>query len=225
MAESIFVRVARIVSGKIEDTVDAMEAAGGTTVMREAIREVDRIVDDVKSERDAVTVRRLQTVRQQKLYEERLSTLQEKAEFAMEQGREDLAEAALIRQVEFESQMDKLAEAEVNAADQERELEEALATLELRKANMEEELKAYEAASVEAGFGKDGDIQGARKKENRVERAEAAFDRAMSNTGARSGIGKVDLENHAKLGEIDSLQRSSTIAERMAKLRDMKKAS
>ena len=68
MAESIFVRVKRIVSGSVEDMVDSMERAGGTSVMREAVRELDRVVDDVKSERDAITARRLQAVRHQKMY-------------------------------------------------------------------------------------------------------------------------------------------------------------
>ncbi|HKG83144.1 MAG TPA: hypothetical protein VKB16_08320 [Beijerinckiaceae bacterium] len=59
MAESIFLRVRRLISGSIEDSVDAMERAGGTSVMREAIREVDRAIDEVRSEHEAATARRL----------------------------------------------------------------------------------------------------------------------------------------------------------------------
>ncbi len=132
MAESIFVRVKRMVSASVYDTVDAMERAGGTSVMREAIREVDRIVDEVKSERDQATAARLQAVRLQGLYKERLETLQEKAEFAIDQGREDLAEAALIRQVEFEDQIEALHKAEEEAGEKERHLEEAMASLSMR---------------------------------------------------------------------------------------------
>ena len=45
MAESIFMRVRRVISASIEDAVDAMERAGGTSVMREAVREVDDLRD------------------------------------------------------------------------------------------------------------------------------------------------------------------------------------
>src|SRR3954470_878757 len=75
MAESIFLRVRRLISGSIEDSVDAMERAGGTSVMREAIREVDRAIDEVRSEHEAATARRLQAVRQERLTRERLAGL------------------------------------------------------------------------------------------------------------------------------------------------------
>ena len=63
MTENILARVKRLISGKIEDSVDAMERAGGTSVMREAIRETQRAIEDVKVERDEVTLRRLQSIR------------------------------------------------------------------------------------------------------------------------------------------------------------------
>ena len=45
MSESVFARVQRLLSAKVEDTVDKMETAGGEGVMRESIREVDRAID------------------------------------------------------------------------------------------------------------------------------------------------------------------------------------
>lgn len=224
MAESILVRVKRMVSGSVYDTVDAMERAGGTAVMREAIREVDRIVDEAKAERDSVTASRLQAVRLQGLYKERLETLQEKAEFAIDQGREDLAEAALHRQVEFEGQIAALTKAEEDAAEKERVLEESLASLSMRKAQMEEELKAFETARREAGVGADGGVSNEKQKENRVDRAEAAFDRALSGVGGKMGIDRTDMENAAKVVEIDAMQKSSVIADRMEALRNRKNA-
>ena len=40
MAESVFARVRRVLSGRIEDSVDAMERANSDGTMREAIREI-----------------------------------------------------------------------------------------------------------------------------------------------------------------------------------------
>lgn len=224
MAESILKRIKRIISGNVYDTVDAMERAGGSSVMREAIREVDRIVDEAKNERDTTTAARLQAVRLQGLYKERLDTLQEKAEFAIDQGREDLAEAALHRQVEFENQIEALAKAEETAAEKERHLEESLASLSMRKAQMEEELKAFETARRDAGVAADGGISNEKQKENRVERAETAFDRALSGVGGKLGLDRGDMENAAKVVEIDALQKTAVIADRMEALRNRRKA-
>src|SRR5258708_21757667 len=71
MAESIFARVSRLLSASVEDAVDRMEQAGGDAVMREAIREADRAIDQVKTELQSTMARRLQATRQQKMLTER----------------------------------------------------------------------------------------------------------------------------------------------------------
>jgi phage shock protein A len=91
MVESIFARVRRVISASIEDVVDAMERAGGASVMREALREVDRAIDEVRAEQEAATARRLQAMRQQRMFRDQLTALEEKARFAIAQNRDDLA--------------------------------------------------------------------------------------------------------------------------------------
>jgi phage shock protein A len=108
MAESIFARVSRLLSATLEDAVDRMEQAGGDAVMREAIREADRAIDEVKVEHQSTMARRLNAARQQKMLTERVEELTTKATFALKEGREDLAEAALSRQLDFETQAKKL---------------------------------------------------------------------------------------------------------------------
>ena len=73
MAESIFMRVRRLISASVEDAVDAMERAGGPSVMREAIREVDRAIDEVRAEQEAASARRLQAMRQQRMFRDKLA--------------------------------------------------------------------------------------------------------------------------------------------------------
>ena len=67
MAESIFARISRLLSASVEDSVDRLEQAGGEAVMREAIREADRAVDQVKAELESVVSHRLQAARQQQM--------------------------------------------------------------------------------------------------------------------------------------------------------------
>src|SRR3954453_14610170 len=90
MAESIFARVSRLLSATAEDAVDRMEQAGGDAVMREAIREADRAIDQGKAELERTMARRLQAARQQKMLAERAEELSAKARFALAEGREDL---------------------------------------------------------------------------------------------------------------------------------------
>ncbi len=220
MAESIFNRIKRLVSGSVEDMVDNMERNGGGTVMREAIREIDRVEDEVKAKRDEATAKRLQAVRQRQLYREKLDDMHAKAQYAMDEGREDLAEAALHRQMDFESQIAKLEEVETNSTEHERQFEESLASLEMRKAHLQEELKHFEAARMEAGIAEDSSGTSERDNLQRVERAEAAFNRAMNGAGGQTM--EVDVENASKVAEIDAMQRQDEIRQRMDQLRERK---
>ena len=223
MAEPIYLRVARVLSASIEDAVDAMERAGGTSVMREAVREVDRALDEVRAEHETVTARRLQAARQQRLFRERAAALDDKARFAMGEGRDDLAEAALSRQLDFEAQAERLDAVQAETAEQERRLEECVTALTNRKAQMEEELAAFEVAKRDAALGGDGPTRQDRRIERRVERAVGAFDRAMTGAGG-AGTTRADAAAAAKVAEIDVIQKSSEIARRMAALRSAAQA-
>jgi phage shock protein A len=224
MAESVFMRVRRLISGSIEDAVDAMERAGGPSVMREAIREVDRAIDEVRTEHEAAATRRLHAIRQQKMFRERLTGLEEKARFALGENRDDLAEAAVSRQLEFEAQAERLDAVQAEAAEEERRLEECLSALKTRKSRMEEELAAFESAQREAALGGEGATRAKRHTERKVERAEEAFDRAMTGAGGVSGVTKTDAQAVAKVAEIDAMQKSAIIAQRLAALRTAREA-
>ena len=150
MAESIFARVSRLLSATVEDTVDRMEQAGGDAVMREAIREADRAIDQAKAELESTMARRLQAARQQRMLTERADELTAKAKFALGEGREDLAEAALSRQIDFEAQAKKLDAVQSQAREEEQRLEDGLAALNARKRQMEDALQAYLISRREA---------------------------------------------------------------------------
>lgn len=222
MTESVINRVRRIISAKVEDKVYTMEKASGAALMRQSIIEAGRAMEDVKIERDEATGRRLQAVRQQKLYQDRLESLTEKAEFALSEGREDLAKAALTRQVEFEEQIVRLKEAEDRASNEEREWQEAFAQLELRSEHMKAELEAFEEIQSEADMDTAIANPVKRNSARRVECAEEAFSRAMKGATGFSGA-PVDVSATRSLAELETLQRGKLINERLEALK-MKKA-
>ncbi|MEA3027693.1 MAG: hypothetical protein QOF91_2978 [Alphaproteobacteria bacterium] len=218
MAESIFARVSRLLSATVEDAVDRMEQAGGDAVMREAIREADRAIDQVKAELEATMARRLQAARQQKMFTERAEELTTKAEFALGQGREDLAEAALARQVDFETQANALGTLQEQARQEEQRLEGGLAALNARKRQMEDALQAYLISRREAAHGGDGPTHPDRSAEKKVDAAEQAFDRAMAGAGG-VGLARADADTINRVAELDGMQKSATIAQRLAVLK------
>ena len=218
VAESIFARVRRLLSAGIEDSVDAMERANNDGVMREAIRDVDRTIDAVRADQERAMTRRLQAARQSEMIARKLEELTAKARFAVEGGRDDLAEGALKRQVELEQQTGSLDNVQALAREEEARLEESLAALRARKAQMQEALAAFDIARVDASMGGDGGFSSARNVERKVEQAEAAFDRAMTGAGG-VGFSRGDAEAINRVAEIDTLQKNATVAQRLAALK------
>jgi phage shock protein A len=218
MAETIFARVSRLLSATVEDTVDRMEKAGGDAVMREAIREADRAIDQVKAGLQSTMARRLQAARQQKMLNEHVDELTTKAKFALSENREDLAEAALSRQIDFEAQAKKLDAVQQQAREEEKRLDDGLAALNARKRQMEDALQAYLVSRREAATGGDGPTRPERSAEKKVDAAEQAFDRAMTGAGG-VGFTRADADTINRVAEIDGMQRSATVAERLAALK------
>jgi len=218
VAESIIARVSRLLSAKLEDSVDRLEQAGGAEVMREAIREVDRAIDEVRLDHEAVMARRLQAVRQQKMLNERVAQLTEKAKFAIGEGCDDLAEAALSRQIDFEQQATKLDEVIAGARQEELRLENCVTALQTRKKQMDDALSAFLVSRSQAATGGDGPARAERDVENQVARSEQAFERAMAGAGG-VGFTRADAQTVNRVAEIDGLQKSAAVAARMAKLK------
>ena len=218
MAESVFLRVRRILSARVEDTVDQMETSGGDTVMREAVRELDRCIDEVRAQQQGVMSRRLQAAKQQKMVEQRIAELGKKASFAVAEGRDDLAEAALTRQVDFEAEIDKLVKLQGSTTEEEVKLEDSLVSLRSRKSQMEDALRAYGEAQAEASMGGDKGFHVQREVDKKVERAEAAFDRAMGGAGGVN-FTRADAKTINQVAELDGLHKTASVKERLAALK------
>lgn len=217
MAEPIFLRVRRVLSASAEETVDAMERAGAGSVMREAIRQIDRAIDDVRAEHRSAQQRGVQAKKLEQAIRDRIADLDEKARFALGKGREDLAEAALSSQLDLEERVTQLETAQKESAEQVIRLDSCFADLRARKTKMEKELRDFEARRRDCSLG-GGDRDCSDVIERRVERAEATFERVKSANGDPEIHGS-DPEDMEKLAEIESIRRSSVVAERLEALR------
>ena len=218
MGDSIFVRVQKVVSGGLDSAVGAAEQLSGAALMRQAIRDMEDAIAKARAQAEAAREKRLQAEYRIAAAREQLATLKEQTRFAMSKGREDLAEAAIARQIEIEGQAASLAATQQEAAEEERRLEESRTALNLRKGQMEEELAAFQSARRAAAFDAVSPSRPEARLEQRAEQAETAFRRAMAAAGGVSGEAST-AETAARIAEIAALQKEAAVAERLAALK------
>ena len=227
MTESVAARVRRLLSGSVEDLVDRMERGSSETVMREAIREVDRAIDETKSVHGHALLKRQQAQRHVALATDKISDLKSKAAMAVQQNRDDLAEAAIARQLDLEAQIPLIQANVAEAGREAKELEDCVAALSGRKREMEADLNAYRTA-VQTAAAASGANEGQSKSATgratqRTDRAQTAFQRAMSGAcGIATGASDPDV--YAKLAELDRIKRNSEISARLAALKGQESA-
>lgn len=220
MVELIATRVKRILSASVTDVVDRLEAAQAESVMKETIREVEQVIDEARVEASRAAAKRLQALRQAQMTREKIAELASRAKDALKESREDLAQAAISRQLDLEGQLVRLADAERDAANDENALERDIAALVARKQEMGESLDAFVAArresEREAGF----KPEGMKTPDRRAEKAVEAFDRAMkAASGDMPAIAPTHADTSAKLAELDVVLRQKQVAERLAAMK------
>lgn len=224
MKERLISRVGRIVSGSFHSLVDAIENAAPETVMAEALREIDAAIEDVRAELGrTVAAKHLANTRlmeENKNHEE----LSEKIELAVSRGRDDLAEAAIARQLDIEAQIPVLEAAIAEYADQEKELESYVNALLAKKRQMQEELRQYRK-SLEEKSSMQGDApstppESGAQVDGRVRKAESAFERVLEKaTGLPSTAIAGDRKTATQLAELESLAHGNRVQERLAAIK------
>lgn len=219
MAESIASRVGRIVSGSVSALVAAVENAAPETVMAEAISEIDRAIDEVRFELGKVlSEKHLASTRLMKESQQH-EELKEKIALALQEGRDDLAEAAAGRQIDIETQIPVLEQSVADCESREVELEGYVKALQAKKRLMKDELQEVRNAAVEATQTTPSASSSAARTgsgvEQRVAHAESAFER-VSESAMNVAASRPDTGTAAQLAELDELARKNRIQERLA---------
>lgn len=217
MSESIFIRVQRVLSAGADSAVGAAERLSGAGLMRQAIRDIDGAIEDVRAAQEDAETRRVHAEHQHKRLRETLATLDEQARYALSKERQDLAEAAVGRQIAVEAQVAALKKAQAGAVAELAQLGEGLTALKARKAQMEAEFATFQAAQRNADAAAPGQ-SGAQRNARRADRAEEAFARGMAAAGGVNGE-PAAVADITKLAEVDAMRRADAIAERLAAMR------
>ena len=221
MKESIAARVGRIISGSLNQLISAFENAAPEAVMEKAVEEVDGVIDDVRAELGKVAVDKHQATKRLTVASEQHADLAEKLELAVSESRDDLAEAAIERQLDLEAQIPVLETTITELSEKEKELEGYINALLAKKREMKEELRQFrqtqtEAASTTVSSG--SDTTGSADVESRLSRAESAFDRVMESQTNLPGT-QTKVKTASKLAELEDLARKNRIQERLAEVK------
>lgn len=221
MADSLKTRVGRVIAGGMHALIDRIEDQAPDAVMEQALREADAIVDDVRHELGLVSANRHLAQQQHAALNVQHERLAAQVEQALAQGRDDLARAAVARQLDIEAQIPVLETTLSEHARQESELQGYVAALLAKKREMGDALAAFRksraaaAATVSApGTASDSTA------ERRIDKTTDAFDRVHARqTGLSHTARSSSLQQAAQLQELDDLVRENKIAERMAQLK------
>lgn len=220
MTESLLSRVGRLVSGTANSIVDAVESAAPDLIMKQAIRELDNAVEDVRDALGLAAVKKhlasQRLAETNKTHEE----LSEKTGIALKAGEKDLARAAVARQMDLEAQIPILEKTIADAGDEEQELNNSILALQGRKREMTDQLDTY-IAHKKAALKQEttGEAGSERKLSSTVDNANSAFERAMkAATGVPAGINNGSMADDAKLAKLDKMTRDHRVEERLAAL-------
>lgn len=217
MSESLALRVKRLVSGGANMIVAAVEAMAPEMVMEEAIREIDKAVEDVRAELGQVLTRQYHATQRLAAENERHESLKEKIRIALKEGRDDLAEGGVAQLLDIEAQIPLLETTALETRSAQTELESFIAALQARKREMLAELSAFRSAKASAESVAEAAPSSVRQ---RVEGAQSAFDRVMDGAGGLGLGSRMPDPKTAKVNaELEELARQNRIKERLAALK------
>lgn len=221
MAENIASRVGRLISGTANMLVDSVENMAPEMVMEEAMREVDRAIDDVRAELGKVLSKQHMATRRLADENTKHREISDKIEIALKEDREDLAEAAVSQLLDIEAQIPVLEATIGDTKQAETELEGYITALQGRKREMKTELsqlkEAINASKASGNLDDDGDGRShGGSVASDVRKAEEAFDRALEGAGGIAGGSQTPNKmDAAKRAELDQLTHKNRISERL----------
>ncbi|WP_422029266.1 PspA/IM30 family protein [Reyranella sp.] len=215
--ESAVKRIGRVIAGMTNLAVDAAEGVNPEAVLVQAIREIDAAADEVRAELGKATAERHRLdVRRQQLLREK-DELVAKVRVAIDEKRDDLAEAGIARQVDIEAQVGVLDRVVGDADEKIVQLGQTIDAISASRREAEQTRKDFQASRASVGsegaaaVGSSGDrVSGAMTK---VARAQAA-------TARVTGVPAAAPNNDARaLDELAELQRQREVRSRLEKLK------
>jgi phage shock protein A len=220
MADTLRTRVARVIAGGAHALLDKIEDAAPIALLEQNVREVDQVTDEVRAELGRVVANRHLAQQQHIHLNREHDELAGSLSTALSGGRDDLARAAIARQLDIEAQLPVLEASLGQLAQEEKELSGYVDALMGKKREMERAIRDLEASrrTAEAAMARQG--SSASQTQARVQAAQSAFDRTYRRQTGLDAAGRgATLEQATRLRELNDLARENKISERLAALK------
>jgi phage shock protein A len=218
MADSLKTRVGRVVAGGLHALLDRLEDLNPQAALEQALREADGVIDEVRHELGRVSANRHLAQQQHARLNRGHEDLSDQIAQALAAEREDLARAAVARQLDIEAQLPVLEATLADLARQEQELQGFTAALLAKRREMQAALVAFRQSRAAGASATQPAGQSA--VEQRLAQVTAAFDRVYQrHTGLDDTSPGGSADEAARLSELEALVRDHKIAERLARIK------
>lgn len=218
MADSLKTRVGRVITGSVHALLDRIEDLNPQAAMEQALREADGVIDEVRHELGLVSASRHLAQQQHAKLNRSHEELRDQIAQALAAQREDLARAAVSRQIDIEAQIPVIETTLADLARQEQELQGFTAALLAKKREMQEALAQFRnsRAATESA----AQPSGQSSVEQRLGKVTDAFDKIYQRQTGLDGTQRTgNLDQASRLNELEALVRDHKISERMARIK------
>jgi len=213
--EGVVTRVGRVMAGMAHSVVDMAEQANPEATMAQALREIDGAIDEVRTELGRARSEQIRVEARMKQLEEERAALEKRIDTALKNGRDDLAEAGVARQLDIEAQANLLAQLHAESDGEIRKLESSLEAVRASRREAEERLQDLRRVPAPAP---DGLPLGGR--DGALDRANARVEKAMGAASRLTGVPNGPAVHDAgALQDLEALHRDNQIKERLAQLK------
>ena len=218
MSESLKNRVGRVIAGGVHALLDRIEDQAPDAMMEQSIRAAESVIDEVRHELGTLSANRHLAQQQHASLNGEHARLAEQIEQALAAKRDDMARAAVARQLDIEAQLPVLETTLGEMTRQEAELQSYVAALLAKKREMQEALAAFRRSR--AASGTETATTPRSDPVQRIAGVVDAFDRLFERQSGLAGSARnTSLAQAARLQELEDLVRDNQIAERMARLK------
>lgn len=209
--EGVLARMGRLIAGVANAAIDRVEDANKVAVVEQAIREIDQAAEQARADLGKAKAEEFRISSRRSEIGRELAGLEEKIRLALGENREDLAKAAIARQIDLEAQVTALDKALADVRDQIAEGQQAMQAVlatrreaEARLADLKKSLARLESEQA----------SGAARKP-----ASDGAARAASTISRVTGVPGGAAGSSPALDELDRLHRERAIEERLARFK------
>jgi phage shock protein A len=216
MKESISSKVTRIISGSTHKLINIIESSMPEVMMEQSIKEIQDAMSEIKSELGKIEATLYLGSKRKIEAENKINDYNELIKIAVDEGKDEHAEAVISQQIDIETQLPIIDSSLKENNNKKIELEKFILALESKIREMKDELKLLKETKVlfDSQTDKENNI------EDNISRAEAAFERVVTNiVGKDLTKSSTDMKADREIEELKEIRRKNKIEVRLQKFK------